>query len=153
MMALNEIRQQTRRLFLTNKEENLTIDGFPIFFKAAQPLENLSTGCVCVCEWTLDKVQGGWTWMKNEHLRSEVTFWNHSVRHLIVEKSKTRIQKLIMSHPLGTAGRGGKALTVPLPNLKSICLEVCTLAKKQGFFQYSVKQNYRKYIAKHNDFF
>lgn len=33
MMALNEIRQQTRRLFLTNKEENLTIDGFPIFLK------------------------------------------------------------------------------------------------------------------------
>lgn len=56
-----------------------------------------------------------------------------------------------MSHPLGTAGRGGKAYIVPLPNLKSICLEVCT--KKQGFLQCSVKQNYRKYIAQHYDFY
>lgn len=65
-------------------------------------------------------------------MKNELTFWNHSIRHLLVnvtelEKNKTRSQKLLKFHPLGIAGRGWKAYTVSLPNLKNICLEVCTI--------------------------
>lgn len=66
--------------------------------------------------------------MKNELLSSaELTFWNHSSRSHRAGINKTRSQKLLKSHPLGTAGRRGKAYTVFLCNLKGICLEVCTI--------------------------